>query len=167
MSVETLRGVARPPASPDREGRLVLETRSRVEFVDLTDEVVDRVARSGVERGLVLIHSRHTTAGIVVNENEPRLLEDYRRRLESWAPGSDRYHHDDLHLRPDAPVGERPNGVAHARALLLGCSRTLAVVDGAPVLGRWQRILFVELDGPRRRGVLVHVLGEPAGGGRR
>jgi len=159
MSVETLRDVARRADRPDGGDRLVLETRSRVEFVDLTDAVAERVARSRVKRGMVVVQSHHTTTGVVVNENEPRLLADFRRLLEAWAPDGDRYRHDDIHLRPGVPPGERPNGAAHARALLLGSSVTLCVAGGVPVLGRWQRILFVELDGPRRRAVSVHVLG--------
>ncbi len=140
----------------DRES---LRTEERIQFVDVTDLVVERVRRSGIAHGLVCIQTRHTTAAIVVNENEPRLLEDVRRLLERLAPGDLRYAHDDLALRHDPAPDESQNGDAHCRALLLPTSATLAVVGGELELGTWQRIFLVELDGPRQRTVTVLVLG--------
>jgi len=167
MSGETVVGPTGMSEPWEPAGALVVATRHRIEFRDLTDAVAERVARSGVDRGLVLVQSHHTTTAMVVNENERRLLEDFLRLLECWAPTSDHYRHDDLHARPEAPPGERPNGAAHARALLLGSSRTLGIAGGELVLGRWQRILMLELDGPRRRTVSIHVVGGPAPEARR
>ena len=136
-----------------------VQTRARVEFLDLTDTVAQAVRRSGVGWGLAHVQSRHTTTGIVVNENEPLLLEDFRRLLEEWAPARACYRHNDLDARTAVPRGERPNADAHARALLLGSSECLGVLDGRLQLGRWQRLFLVELDGPRLRTVSLTVLG--------
>ena len=138
-----------------------LHTQERVQFIDLTELVAERVRRSGVGHGLVCVQTRHTTTAVVVNENEPLLIEDAKRMLERLAPRDARYGHNELHRRRDVAPDESPNGDAHCRALLLGSSETLAVADGALQLGRWQRVFLVELDGPRRRAVCVVVMGIP------
>jgi secondary thiamine-phosphate synthase enzyme len=122
-----------------------LRTEKAVQFVDLTETVAERVRQSGVDEGMVVVQSRHTTAAVLVNENEEHLLEDLQDLLERWAPAGARY--------------EKPNGHAHARALLLGTSVCLNVAEGRVDLGRWQSVFLVELDGPRRRSVSVQVLG--------
>jgi secondary thiamine-phosphate synthase enzyme len=136
-----------------------LQTDERLQFIDLTELVAERVHRSGIGHGLVCVQSRHTTTAVVVNENEPLLIEDAKRMLERLAPRDVRYGHNELHRRRETAPDESPNGDAHCRALLLGSSETLAVVGGGLQLGRWQRIFLVELDGPRRRTVCVVVIG--------
>ena len=136
-----------------------LRTERPLQFVDLTALVAERVLRSGVSEGTVTVQSRHTTAALVVNENEPLLLEDLEDVLERWAPQGARYRHNDLAARPAPPPDEKPNGHAHARALLLGASVCLNVTAGEIDLGQWQSVFLVELDGPRRRTVSVQVLG--------
>jgi secondary thiamine-phosphate synthase enzyme len=141
-----------------------LRTERAVQFIDLTALVAERVRRSGVEEGMVTVQSRHTTAGLLVNENEPLLLEDLQDLLERWAPASARYRHNDLEARGPAAADEKPNGHAHARALFLQASVCLNVTRGGIDRGEWQSVLLVELDGPRRRSVSVQVLGVPDGG---
>jgi secondary thiamine-phosphate synthase enzyme len=136
-------------------------TEKEVQVIDLTELVAERVRRSGIHEGTVTVQSRHTTASVVVNENEPLLLEDIRDFLERWAPAGHPYRHNDLGARADPPPDERPNGQAHARALLLGVSVCLNVADGRLDLGEWQSVLLVELDGPRRREVSIQILGVP------
>jgi secondary thiamine-phosphate synthase enzyme len=138
-----------------------LQTEERLQFVDLTELVAERVRRSGIGHGLVCVQSRHTTTAVVVNENEPLLIEDAKRMLERVAPRDALYGHNELHRRRDVAPDESRNGDAHCRALLLGSSETLAVAGGALQLGRWQRVFLVELDGPRRRTVCVVVMGLP------
>ena len=138
-----------------------LHTKERVQYIDLTDLVAERIRRSRIDQGLVCIQSRHTTTAVVVNENEPLLIDDAKRMLERLAPRHARYGHNELHRRRDPAADESQNGDAHCRALLLGSSETLAVVDGALQLGRWQRVFLVELDGPRRRTTCVVVMGMP------
>jgi len=141
-----------------------LRTDEACQFIDLTDIVEERVRRSGVALGSVVVQVRHTTAAVVVQEDEPRLLEDLRDLLERWAPARARYHHNDRAVRPAASEDERPNGHAHARALLLGTSVCLNVAGGRLDLGQWQSVFLVELDGPRPRSVSVQVVGVPGEG---
>ena len=95
-----------------------------------------------------------------MNENEPGLLRDALALLERLAPRGAGYAHDELHLRPGVPPDERPNGHAHAKALLLRTAETVNVAAGRLQLGTWQRVLLVELDGPREREVSLLALGE-------
>ncbi|HNR58423.1 MAG TPA: secondary thiamine-phosphate synthase enzyme YjbQ, partial [Methanothrix sp.] len=90
----------------------------------------------------------HTTTGIIINEAESGLVADLLRRLASLAPPRNGYLHDRID----------DNAHAHLQAVLLGNSRTIPVEEGCLALGTWQRVLFVELDGPRRRSVLIKVL---------
>ena len=140
---------------------VALSTRGRVQFVDVTGLVRERVRQSGVTHGIVNVQTTHTTTAVVVNENERQLLWDFEDRLEAWASRDEPYRHNDLEARrfQCVPPDERPNGDAHARALLLGASETLNIVDAKVALGRWQRLFFVELDGPRPRSLAILVMG--------
>jgi secondary thiamine-phosphate synthase enzyme len=148
----------RPPSGIYSE-TVHLRTQRLQQFVDITDLVAERVRRARVGAGIVNVQSRHTTASILVNEFEPELLSDLDDLGERWAPRALGYRHD----RRELPPGERANGHSHARAILLGSSATLNVQDGRLCLGRWQRVLLAELDGPRRRGISIVVLGVPEG----
>ena len=144
---------------------LRLRTEEPTQFIDVTEWVKERLRRSGVGHGLVQIQVLHTTAAIVVNENEPLLLEDFKELLERIAPENRDYAHDDLERRRVNLVpGERSNGHAHARALLLGAAKLFNVIEGRVELGRWQSIFLVELDGPRKRTVSLTVSGQRRAG---
>jgi secondary thiamine-phosphate synthase enzyme len=138
---------------------VTLRTEGRRQFVEITELVAERVRRSGVRHGLVSVQSLHTTTALVVNEDEPLLLGDFAHLLDRVAPGDLRYDHDDFERRTAVAPDERVNGAAHCRSLLLGSTQTLHVIDGGLRLGRWQRLLLVELDGPRERTVSIVVLG--------
>ena len=140
--------------------RLRISTRDSIEVVDLTERVEGFLHAARFEAGWVNVQSRHTTAGIAVNENEPLLVQDLLALLERLAPRSLSYAHDALHLRPGVPADERPNGHAHAKAFLLRTAETLNVSGGRLQLGRFQCVLLVELDGPREREVSLLALGE-------
>jgi len=141
---------------------LPLRTDESLQFIDLTTWVAETVRRSGVGHGYVHIQVLHTTAAIVANENEPLLLEDFKKLLGRIAPANGAYAHDDLSQRTVNLVpDERANGHAHARALLLGASKQFNVLEGRVELGRWQSILLVELDGPRKRTISITVAGSP------
>jgi secondary thiamine-phosphate synthase enzyme len=137
-----------------------LHTPPGTAFVDVTDQVATVVARSQVWIGTVQIQTTHTTTAILVNEHEPLLLADFEALLERLAPRDLPYWHDEMALRPGVPANEPRNGHAHCRALCLPVSASLNVAGGSLVLGRWQRIIFVELDGPRERTISVVVFGE-------
>jgi secondary thiamine-phosphate synthase enzyme len=142
-------------------GRARVRSDAAVTVVDLTARVERFIARAGLRAGWVNVQTRHTTTGICVNENEPLLVSDLLALLERLAPrGAVGYAHDELHLRPGVPPDERPNGHAHAKALLLRTAETLNVAEGGLLLGRWQRVLLVELDGPREREVSLLGMGE-------
>jgi secondary thiamine-phosphate synthase enzyme len=144
-----------------------LNTGRSTEFIDITDRVAGLVCESGISLGLVNVQSLHTTTGIVINEHEPLLLKDFEAMLARTAPARFVYRHDDRNLRSVNLVqDERANGHAHCRALFLPSSTSVNVVDGKLLLGRWQRLFFVELDGPRERMVSVMVFGDGARGKR-
>lgn len=139
---------------------LRLETHEPFQFIDITDRVAESVRRSGVRNGLVNVQSKHTTAAIVVNENEPLLLEDMKRTLERLVPREMEYLHNNFEIRTaNLSPDEDQNGHAHCKALFLGTSETLNIVNGTIQLGRWQRIFLVELDKARERFVSVAVIG--------
>ena len=139
---------------------LTLWSEERMQFIDLTERVGRSLARSGVCEGILQVRVLHTSAAIVVNEHEPLLIEDFKAMLQRLAPEDIAYAHDDpLRRRVNLEPGERRNGHAHARALLLGESRQFNVLEGKVELGRWQSIFLVELDGPRRRQVSLTVMG--------
>jgi secondary thiamine-phosphate synthase enzyme len=121
-----------------------VNTGDRIATVEFTDEV-EKAVPSDAE-GTCTVFVRHTTAGVSVNEAEPRLLADIERVLADLVPESG-WDHDELDGNADA----------HLRSLLLGRSVTVPVVDGSLDLGTWQSILLVECDGPRTREVTVVV----------
>ena len=140
--------------------RVALGTLEPQQFIDITERVLRCVRLSDISDGTVTVQSMHTTAAILVNENEPLLLDDLGRVLAGWAPAHARYSHDDFERRTaNMTPDERPNGHAHARAMALQTSTTLAVIGGEVQLGTWQRIFLVELDGPRSREVVVTAAG--------
>ena len=141
--------------------RLVLETREPIQFLDITDDVTAVVREAGLREGVVTVFSRHTTAAIRIQEAEPLLLDDLREFLERSAPAHAHYRHNDfrmrtVHMHDDEP----PNGHAHCLQLMLGTSESVPVLDGELLLGTWQRVFLVELDGPRpRREVIIQAQG--------
>ena len=136
----------------------MIRTERGPQFIDITERVEEVARQSGVSNGFAVIFSRHTTAAIRINENEPALLSDMERMLEEIAPSRAQYRHNEsVHAFSDN--GERPNGHSHCQHLFLPSSETVPVLDGKLPLGQWQRIFLVELDRPKRRRVLVNVLG--------
>ena len=133
---------------------------SPLQLLDITPAVAEAVARSGVRLGIASMQVLHTTAALAVNEDEPRLIQDIKAFLERLVPRGAGYRHDDLALRAAGlPPDERPNGHAHCKSALLRASETLHVAAGGLVLGQWQRLFLVELDGPRERRVSIRVMG--------
>jgi len=140
---------------------LHFHTTGSVEFWDLTDLAREVVARSGVRHGQVTVHTLHTTTSVVVNEAETGFFNDFRRLIQEAVPVECYYEHDDHAIRTEnIQEDELVNGHAHCRQMLVGsASVTLAVVDGELLLGRWQRVMFLELDQARERRVVIHAQG--------
>jgi secondary thiamine-phosphate synthase enzyme len=141
--------------------RLSFETREPIQFLDITDEIAEVVRSTGVVNGIVTIVSRHTTMAVRIQEAEPLLLEDLLGMLRRLAPADVHYRHNDFRIRTHhMHDDESPNGHSHCLQFLLGTSETVPLMDGELMLGEWQRIFLVELDGPReKREVLVQTVG--------
>ena len=122
-----------------------VETDARLTTVDVTDRVAEAIP-ADLDSGIATAFVKHTTAGLVIQENEPRLRSDLERYLSEVV--SDEGHaHDELDGNADS----------HLRAMLLGPSVSIPIEDGELALGTWQSILFVECDGPRTRRLSVTV----------
>ena len=149
------------PGVASRLRRLVFQTHEAIQFLDITDEVADLVRVAGLTEGVATVFSRHTTAAVCIQEAEPLLLEDLREFLQRNAPAHAHYRHNDFRVRTvHMHDDESPNGHAHCLQMMLGTSESVPVVDGELLLGTWQRIFLVELDGPRpRREVLLQTVG--------
>jgi secondary thiamine-phosphate synthase enzyme len=130
-----------------------LATQESISCYDLTAEINRWLAEVQWQEGQVLVCSRHTTTSLILNEFEPRLLDDIRAYLEKLAPRGDRYLHNDLHLRPNIPENEPENAHSHLMAITLSPSLVLPVMAGQLALGTYQSVILVELDGPRDRTV--------------
>ena len=140
---------------------LNVKTKEAPEFIDITDWVSDCIADSKVANGFAVVYSKHTTAAVKINENEPLLLEDMAKFLEGVAPRHAPYRHNDFEIRTvNMNPDESPNGHAHLQHLVLGTSETVPILDGAMQFGTYQSIFFIELDHPRNREVMVQVVGE-------
>jgi secondary thiamine-phosphate synthase enzyme len=138
-----------------------LQTREYLQFIDLTDAILTFVTESGIQNGIVNIQTRHTTTAVIVNEHEPLLLEDIKDMLERIAPKHVSYRHNNFEKRTvNMTPDESPNGHAHCQSVLLSSSATLNLLAGEMLLGRWQRIFFIELDHARQRTVSVTVMGQ-------
>jgi len=142
-----------------------LVTERVSQLIDVTEDVRGAVERSEVQNGMVLVYSPHTTCAVVINELESGFLEDFAQFLDEAAPAEGRYYrHDDLLIRTEGieeDTADFPNGHSHIRAgMLSSSSQTIPIVDGALLLGAWQRVFFCELDRSRPRKVFIQVIGE-------
>ena len=121
-----------------------VQTRTRTQFIDITDKVQSAVSALGVQDGVVTVFVPHTTAGITINENaDPSVVADIQDALEKLAPWRAGYKHAE------------GNAAAHVKASLMGSAVRVIVEGGRLVLGTWQGIYFCEFDGPRTRHVYV------------
>lgn len=137
-----------------------IESKSEIEFIDITREVEEAIHSSGVREGQVLVFAPHTTAGIMVNHNEPMLLQDLMRLLYRLAPISDRYSHDLFELNRAKASDGRSNGHSHCKVMFIGISETLPIEKGHVLLSERQAIFLAEMDGARSRDVIVQVMGQ-------
>lgn len=140
--------------------RINLESKTQIEFLDITDRVQEIIERSGVREGQVVIYVPHTTMGVAINHNESMLLQDFMRILYKIVPVDDQYSHDLFELRRDSSGSDgRSNGHSHCKAILLGNSETIPIERGKMVLTEIQSVFAVEFDGARKRDVFIQVIG--------
>jgi secondary thiamine-phosphate synthase enzyme len=129
---------------------LWFNTKARQEFVRITDQVAEVVARSGVVDGTVLVSAMHITSGVYVNDWEDGLIADFQDWLEKLAPaGLDYRHHR---------TGE-DNADAHLKRTIMGHQVVLPITAGRLDLGPWEQVFYAEFDGRRRKRVVVKVMG--------
>ena len=114
---------------------------------NISSQVREAVAKSGVKRGLCLIHAPHTTAGIAVQEGyDPDVMRDIETSLAKLVPHEDGYRHSE------------GNSAAHIKSLMTGTGQLLPIEYGQLQLGRWQAVFFCEFDGPRERTVWIQII---------
>ena len=136
-------------------------TKSAPEFIDITNWVSECVSESNISNGFAVVFSKHTTAAVKINENEPLLLHDMASFLEKIFTRKHDYQHNNFEIRTvNMNADEARNGHAHLQHLLLGTSETVPVINGEIQFGTYQSVFFIELDHPRAREVMVHVVGE-------
>ena len=124
------------------------------QVLDITKQIRDVLLTADVKEGIILVNSLHTTCALFVNEFQGALVEDLKSMVERLVPDGG-YRHDD----PRYSDCERGNASSHLRAALLGRSVAVGVTGGELALGRFQSIIFAELDGPRTRTLRAQVIG--------
>ena len=129
---------------------LWFNTKHRQEFVRITDDIAEIVARSGVKEGTVLVSAMHITAGVYVNDWENGLIHDFQEWLEKLAPSGLNYQHHQ--------TGE-DNADAHLKRTIMGHQVTLPITNGKLDLGPWEQVFYAEFDGRRKKRVVVKVMG--------
>jgi secondary thiamine-phosphate synthase enzyme len=125
-----------------------VKSRSRTEFIDITEKVQEVLKEAGVSNGACNIFVPHTTAAVTVNEGaDPTVQRDIQTFLNKMVPFEGDYQH------------REGNSSAHIKTTLIGVSQTVLVDEGRLVLGTWQSIFFCEFDGPRHRRVALKIIG--------
>lgn len=129
-----------------------LQTRQKTEEVKITDMVEAVIFESGIQEGIALIFTGHTTASVHLMNDDQALEKDFHDFLNDLIPNKASYRHN------KGEYGK--NADAHFKSLLVGNGVTIPVTGGRPGLGQWQAIYLSEFDGPRARLVSVKVIGE-------
>ena len=129
---------------------LFFNTKHRQEFVRITDNIAEIVAKSGVKEGMALVSAMHITAGVYVNDWENGLIHDFQEWLERLAPAGLNYRHHQ--------TGE-DNADAHLKRTIMGHQVILPITEGKLDLGPWEQVFYAEFDGRRKKRVVVKVMG--------
>jgi len=141
--------------------KLSFQTKKQNDFVDITGDLAKMVEESGVNCGIINIQTLHTIARVFENENEPGLIEDFKKHLEKFSPEKQYYQHDDFNIRTvNMCSGECANGHAHIKSIFMPTSVTANIINGKLSLGTWQRIFLWEFDRARKREVEIVIIGE-------
>jgi secondary thiamine-phosphate synthase enzyme len=126
---------------------LLVKTERRTQLVDVTAQVQQAVAGSGVKQGICYLYVPHTTAAITINEcADPDVARDFEAAIDRLIPAHGPYRHSE------------GNSDSHVKSILVGASVTVPVEGGKLALGRWQGVFFCEFDGPRERKLNVQVV---------
>ncbi|SFR10248.1 secondary thiamine-phosphate synthase enzyme YjbQ [Desulfoscipio geothermicus] len=126
-----------------------VKTSGREEFIDITPGINEYIRQAGITDGLCHIYVPHTTAGLTINEGaDPSVAKDLLMQLNKLIPDNGAY----THLEGNSP--------AHIKSFLAGAEKTVPIVNGAMLLGTWQKVFFCEFDGPRQRKVFIKIIGD-------
>ncbi|BBG24635.1 secondary thiamine-phosphate synthase enzyme YjbQ [Sulfuracidifex tepidarius] len=126
---------------------LTVKTSSKFQSIDITEDVQSKI---DVKEGVAYIFSKHTTCALIVNEAEKGLMSDYLEWSKKLVPPEGEFKHNVMDN----------NGHAHVISSIIGNSRVVPISEGKLDLGTWQRIIFLEFDGPRTRNISIKVIGE-------
>ncbi len=129
--------------------KLSAQTRSKMDLIDITDQINEAIAEAGISDGICFLYCPHTTAGIVLNEDwDPAVESDVAMVLDRMVPEGLPYRH---------PEGNSP---AHIKSVLVGNDHFIFIHDGELQMGQWQGIFMAEFDGPRHRDLWIKVVGD-------
>ena len=131
---------------------LWFNTQNRREYINITPQVEQCLAESGIKEGLLLCNAMHITASVFINDDEPGLHHDFEVWLEKLAPEKpySQYQHN----------GSEDNADAHLKRSVMGREVVVAVTEGKLDFGPWEQIFYGEFDGKRKKRVLVKIIGE-------
>ncbi len=132
---------------------LWFETSTRIAWLNITGQVQQAIAESGVKEGLVLVNAMHISASVFINDDERGLHQDFTRWLEQLAP------HEPVKQWRHNDTGE-DNADSHIKRQVMGREVVCAITQGALDFGPWEQIFYGEFDGRRRKRVLVKIIGE-------
>ena len=131
---------------------LTFSTPRRRDYINITAQVEEALAESGIREGLCLVNAMHITASVYINDDETGLIRDFDDWLEGLAPHEpvSRYRHN----------GGEDNGDAHLKRQVMGREVVVAVTNGKLDFGPWEQIFYGEFDGRRPKRVLIKIIGE-------
>ncbi|NHI91318.1 MAG: YjbQ family protein [Candidatus Lokiarchaeota archaeon] len=127
-----------------------IKTKDHIQLKNISKEVQEILSKSNLKEGILTIYTRHTTSGIIINEDERGLLQDFINSMKKIVPKGAGYKHDHIDN----------NAHSHIQSSLISTSVTIPFSNGILDLGTWQSIFFFEFDGPRSRNILIKILGE-------
>mgnify|MGYP001563518356 FL=1 len=130
---------------------LWFNTSKRIEFINITDKVEQAVKKSGIKEGIVLVNAMHITASVFINDDESGLIEDYKGWLAKLVDPKGYYKHN--------LTGE-DNAYAHLMRTIMGREVVVAITNGKLDFGPWEQIFYLELDGQRKKRVMVKIIGK-------
>ena len=131
---------------------LFFNTKNRIDFINITDDVQQAIDESGIKEGLVLVNAMNITASVFINDDESGLHRDYERWLERLAPEKpySQYDHN----------GFEDNADAHLKRTIMGREVVCAITNGRLDFGTWEQIFYYEMDGMRKKHALIKIIGE-------
>ena len=131
---------------------LFFNTATRREIINITPDVERALGESGIQEGLLLVNAMHITASVFINDDESGLHNDFEKWLERLAPEKpySLYEHN----------GFEDNADAHLKRTIMGREVVVAITNGRLDFGPWEQIFYYELDGMRRKRVLIKIIGD-------